>query len=262
MRLSFRPSGTSPRTMRWARPSTMAVLPTPGSPISTGLFLVRRASTWMTRRTSSSRPMTGSSLPRSASSVRSRPYFSSAWYLPSGFWSVTRCAPRTDSTAGTTASRVMPRARSSSAAGARPPSPAMARNRCSVLTNWSCMAVAAACACSSTSRRRGETPGLGAAVGLGPAAELVAHGRGDRRRRLAELLEQCRHDAAGLLDQRDEQVLGLDLGVRQRAGQPRRRHDRFLGLFGEGVEIHRRPLPRVVGGPLSDSGGSRPRSAS
>ena len=62
-RLSFRPSGTSPRTMRWARPSTMAVLPTPGSPISTGLFLVRRDSTWMTRRISSSRPMTGSSLP-------------------------------------------------------------------------------------------------------------------------------------------------------------------------------------------------------
>src|SRR5439155_1731401 len=49
MRLSLRPSGTSPRTMRWARPSTMAVLPTPGSPISTGLFLVRRSSTWMVR---------------------------------------------------------------------------------------------------------------------------------------------------------------------------------------------------------------------
>ena len=41
----------------------MAVLPTPGSPMSTGLFLVRRESTWMTRRISSSRPMTGSILP-------------------------------------------------------------------------------------------------------------------------------------------------------------------------------------------------------
>ena len=41
----------------------MAVLPTPGSPMSTGLFLVRRLSTWITRRISSSRPMTGSSLP-------------------------------------------------------------------------------------------------------------------------------------------------------------------------------------------------------
>ncbi len=38
-RLSFSVSGTSPSTMRCARPSTMAVLPTPGSPISTGLFL-------------------------------------------------------------------------------------------------------------------------------------------------------------------------------------------------------------------------------
>ena len=37
--------GTSPRTMRCARPSTMAVLPTPGSPIRTGLFLVRRLKT-------------------------------------------------------------------------------------------------------------------------------------------------------------------------------------------------------------------------
>ena len=73
MRLFFSPSGTSPRTMRCASPSTMAVLPTPGSPISTGLFLVRRDSTWITRRTSSSRPITGSSLPFWASSVRSRP---------------------------------------------------------------------------------------------------------------------------------------------------------------------------------------------
>ena len=77
-RLSFRPSGTSPRTMRCARPSTIAVLPTPGSPMRTGLFFVRRLSTWMTRRISSSRPMTGSRIPLRAASVRSRPYFSSA----------------------------------------------------------------------------------------------------------------------------------------------------------------------------------------
>ena len=41
-RLPRSDSGTSPSTMRWASPSTTAVLPTPGSPISTGLFLVRR----------------------------------------------------------------------------------------------------------------------------------------------------------------------------------------------------------------------------
>ena len=49
----------------------------------------------MTRRISSSRPMTGSSLPARASAVRSRPYFSRAWYVPSGFGEVTRWPPRT-----------------------------------------------------------------------------------------------------------------------------------------------------------------------
>ena len=77
-------SGTSPETIRWARPSTIAVLPTPGSPISTGLFFVRRESTWITRRISSSRPITGSSLPCSAASVRSRPKRSSGLCSSSG----------------------------------------------------------------------------------------------------------------------------------------------------------------------------------
>src|SRR5436305_730448 len=68
-RLPFRPSGTSPATIRCASPSAIAVLPTPGSPIRTGLFLVRRERTWITRRISSSRPMTGSSLPCSAATA-------------------------------------------------------------------------------------------------------------------------------------------------------------------------------------------------
>ena len=68
-RLPFSPSGTSPATMRCARPSAIAVLPTPGSPISTGLFFVRRESTWIVRRISSSRPITGSSFPASAAAV-------------------------------------------------------------------------------------------------------------------------------------------------------------------------------------------------
>ncbi len=72
-RLFLSDSGTSPFTMRCASPSTIAVLPTPGSPIRTGLFLVRRERTWITRRISSSRPITGSSLPLRAISVRSRP---------------------------------------------------------------------------------------------------------------------------------------------------------------------------------------------
>ncbi len=35
-------AGTSPATIFWAKPSAIAVLPTPGSPINTGLFFVRR----------------------------------------------------------------------------------------------------------------------------------------------------------------------------------------------------------------------------
>ncbi len=93
-RLSRRPSGTSPCTMRCARPSTIAVLPTPGSPISTGLFLVRRCSTCTTRRISSSRPMTGSSLPDSARAVRSMVYFSSAWRVSSALSDCTDSPPR------------------------------------------------------------------------------------------------------------------------------------------------------------------------
>ncbi len=55
----------------------MAVFPTPGSPMSTGLFFVRRDSTCMTRSISFSRPMTGSNLRSRASAVRLRPNWSS-----------------------------------------------------------------------------------------------------------------------------------------------------------------------------------------
>ena len=98
-RLFFSESGTSPLTMRWANPSTMAVLPTPGSPISTGLFLERRCRIWMVRRISSSRPMTGSSLPARARSVRSSVYFFSASRWPSASCDSTAWPPRTASTA-------------------------------------------------------------------------------------------------------------------------------------------------------------------
>ena len=78
IRLSASNSGTLPLITRWAKPSTMAVLPTPASPSSTGLFLVRRQRTWIARSISRSRPITGSSLFCLANSVRSRPKLSSA----------------------------------------------------------------------------------------------------------------------------------------------------------------------------------------
>ena len=66
-------SGTSPLTMACASPSTTALLPTPGSPMSTGLFLVRRESTWMILSISFFLPMTGSIFPSRAFCVRSMP---------------------------------------------------------------------------------------------------------------------------------------------------------------------------------------------
>ena len=98
--LPRRLSGTSPSTIRWARPSTTAVLPTPGSPMMTGLFLVRRLRTWMIRRISASRPITGSSLPERATAVRSVPYFSSAWNEFSGSALSTLRSPRTPGQGG------------------------------------------------------------------------------------------------------------------------------------------------------------------
>ena len=76
-RLLCSESGTSSQMILLASPSAMAVLPTPASPISTGLFLVRRVKVCITWRISCSRPTTGSSLPMRANSVRSTLYFSS-----------------------------------------------------------------------------------------------------------------------------------------------------------------------------------------
>ncbi len=80
-------SGTLPAAISCARPSTMAVLPTPASPKSTGLFLVRRHRIWITRSISFLRPMTGSISPLRAISVRSRPKAFSAGVLISPFFS-------------------------------------------------------------------------------------------------------------------------------------------------------------------------------
>ena len=79
--LSFKPRGTSLLKIRQASPSTIAVLPTPGSPIRTGLFLVLRERISITLLISSSRPMTGSILPLRTSSTRLRPYFFSGLRL-------------------------------------------------------------------------------------------------------------------------------------------------------------------------------------
>ena len=70
----FRLSGTSPFIIRCASPSTTAVLPTPGSPINTGLFFVFRHKMRITLRISTSRPITGSIFCSLARCTNSVPY--------------------------------------------------------------------------------------------------------------------------------------------------------------------------------------------
>jgi hypothetical protein len=125
-------SGTSPATMRWARPSAMAVLPTPGSPISAGLFLCRRDRIWMTRSISFSRPMIGSILPARTASVRLMPSWSTVGVLLARFVSVVGPAlvdcDRTRMTSWRTLSRLTP---SDSRTPAAIPSPSRTRPRSS-----------------------------------------------------------------------------------------------------------------------------------
>ncbi len=136
IRLRRRFSGTSPVTIRCASPSTTAVLPTPGSPISTGLFFRRRFNTCTTRRISSSRPITGSNFPSRASSVRSFVYFSSARYCCSADAVSAVWPTRSSRTALISRSRVTPALRSASDIGSRD-TPPLAISKCSTVTNSS-----------------------------------------------------------------------------------------------------------------------------
>ena len=180
-RRSRRLSGTSPSTIRCASPSTIAVLPTPGSPISTGLFLVRRERTWITRRISSSRPITGSSLPASASAVRSRPNFSSAWTLSSGLGEVTRCGPRTSAIASSSESR------SGSRSATPEPVSVSASRTCSVeMYSSPSFAISFSACCSAATRvEEGRTSVVSASFGRSSTACDRPGGRSRRRRRPA-----------------------------------------------------------------------------
>ncbi len=91
--LFLRLSGISPLIILCASPSAIAVLPTPGSPINTGLFLVLLDNTCITRLISSSLPITGSSFPFLAASVKLIVYFSRVFILSSGFWSTILLLP-------------------------------------------------------------------------------------------------------------------------------------------------------------------------
>ena len=140
--LSRKESGTSPEAMRDAKPSAIAVLPTPASPMSIGLFLVRRLKICITRFISSSRPMTGSSLFCAAIWVSERVYFCRALNFL-GLSAVACLVERSSISARVIASRVMRKRLSNSRAV--PGTSKSAIKICSVETNssWSSVATLA-----------------------------------------------------------------------------------------------------------------------
>ncbi len=205
-RRPLRESGTSPATTRWARPSTTAVLPTPGSPISTGLFLVRRLSTWMTRRISASRPMTGSSRPsRLPLSGRRRTSPATRTSTPRPRWSPGGCrAPRRCPRAGRRRSGRRRRA----PAWPRTPRSASATSRWSVATYSSFMPVARSIAVASTRVSAAEAAGRWtvAPVALGQRPQRGLGGGGQRGDVDAGLGDQAAGGAVLLAQQRDQEV--------------------------------------------------------
>ncbi len=99
------------------------------------------------------------------------------------------------------------------------------------------------------SEARGERR-LRSAVGGGLFRQLGAQLVGHRLRLDAHLAQQRRDDAVGLFDERQQQMLGVDLGVVALLGEPLRREDRFLRLLGVLVQIHRLFRVRLYAGPL------------
>ena len=153
---SFKLSGTSPVLIFLAKPSQMAVLPTPASPISTGLFLVLRDKTCINLLISASRPITGSNFLCLAKAVRFLAYFSITSYFDSGSGSVILSSPRMSAKSlrilsGSRASGWLVKERAFSKTSlARVPVASTPKNRCSIEINSSPIFMASARARSRT----------------------------------------------------------------------------------------------------------------
>ena len=89
---------------------------------------------------------------------------------------------------------------------------------------------------------RGPTPRT-APETLGAPAIASVDRRVERGRIRADLRDDRPHDAFGLVEQRLEQVLGLDRAGAGLVGDSLRSLERFLRLDGELVESHRTLLP-------------------
>ena len=257
-RLLSRMSGTSPATIRWARPSAIAVLPTPGSPIRAGLFFVLRPRIWMTRSISFSRPMTGSSLPARAASVRLMPSWSTVGVLLARFvsWAVgpaDELWERTRMTSWRTLSRLTPE-RLEDAGGdplALAHEPEQEVLRADVVVAESAGLVDGQL--DDPLRPRGQAH-LADDRSVA-AADDELDGGPDLGQLDVHVLEDARRDALALADQAEQQVLGADVVVVEALGLVLREGQDLAGAIGELVEaIHPSRTPVLFRRPAGAPG--------
>ena len=218
--LAATPARRRPRSAARA-PRRSRSCPRPGSPISTGLFFVRRESTWIVRRISSSRPITGSSLPGARLLGEVAPVLLERLERVLGVLArdpLTSRAPPRGRRA--TPSRVSP-ASASSPAAVVPAASSSARSRCSVET-YSSVSASASRAAASSSRARGRRdPDLDALrVHLRHARPAPPSTRGAQLRRGSRptWCSSGKTTPSGSDEQREQHVLGLDRLVVARGG--------------------------------------------
>ena len=252
--LSFRPSGTSWRTIRWARPSTIAVLPTPGSPTSTGLFFVLRDRIWMTRRISASRPMTGSSLPLArlgdeVAAVLLQRLVGRLGHRARHALSAADLGQHLEE-----AVRRQPAVLEHLACGR-----ARAQHRQDEVLDGDVLVLQARGLLLGVLEQQRE-PARDAHVTARarprharPRLERLRDVGADRVDVDAGALEQARDQAVGLVEQREQQVLDVDLGVAEAHRLGLRVVDGLLGLLGQTVDVHHWLLGRVTGCARSDA---------
>ena len=113
-----------------------------------------------------------------------------------------------------------------------------------MLTKSSLSRSASCWAASNTRRKRGETYTCCGVWLRAKPFERASRGAGSTcAGRDADLVEHSRHDARVLLDQRAEQVLGLELGVVALLGLALRGDDGLLRFFGQFVHVHAASAP-------------------
>jgi hypothetical protein len=203
----------------------------------------------MTRRISASRPVTGSSRPSRASAMRSRPYFSWASYADSGMAEITRWLPRTLVSTPRTASRVAPYSLSSRPAAVAEPSSTSASSRCStdVLVLEPLRLALRGVQHAAQPLRDEHLAGCRTrAADLGTAGQLPLRVPTQGRNVGVRAGKELGHESVGLVEQRQQQVPGVDLRVPEAQRRGLSVVQRLLRPLGQPVGVHARVPPSRV----------------